>query len=357
MTRLRIRLRLLPVLLLPSLMTGCARSEGVPAWESVNPVRPLPEPPLGLDRTFAELPDPPTPARVRLGRWLFYDTRLSADGSVSCATCHRPEHAFSEPTPVSTGIGGQKGGRKAPSFVNQAWTLYPHLFWDGRAGSLEEQALGPVANPIEMGNTHDRMIETLRGVQGYAPYFREAFGTEEITAERVAKAIADYERTRLSGNSPWDRWKRLGDASAVSPAVIQGDQLFFGKAGCNQCHLGQNFTDSRFHNLGVGWDPAPRTFADQGRYAVTSVEADRGAFKTPGLREVARRAPYMHAGSIATLRDVVDFYNRGGNPNPFLSPKIAPLNLTPGEVDALVAFLEALNGEGFQDEAPTAFPR
>lgn len=329
----------------------------VPAWEAANPVVPVPAPPLGIDGQLTDLPDPPTPERVRLGRWLFYDTRLSADGTIACATCHRPENAFSEPTPVSTGIGGQKGGRKAPSFVNAAWTVYPNFFWDGRAQSLEEQALGPVANPIEMGNTHDQMIQSLRAVGAYAPYFNEAFGSEEITAERVAKAIADYERTRMSGNSPWDRWKRLRDESAVSAQVKQGDELFFGKAGCNQCHLGQNFTDSTFHNLGIGWDPKARSFKDAGRSAISKNTADTGAFKTPTLREVTLHAPYMHDGSLQTLREVVDYYNNGGTHNPFLDPKIQPLKLTNDEVDALVRFMEALEGEGYQEAPLKEFPQ
>jgi cytochrome c peroxidase len=178
---------------------------------------------------------------VRLGRWLYYDKRLSADNTIACATCHIPEHAFTEPDPVSTGIRGQKGNRKAPTFINAAWALFPHTFWDGRAASLEAQAVGPMANPIEMGNTHEAMIQTLQGVKGYAKYFEESFGSPEITLDHVAKAIADYERTRMSGNSPYDRWKN-GDESAVRRAVKLGDQLFFDKAGCNQCHLGYNFT-------------------------------------------------------------------------------------------------------------------
>lgn len=340
----------------PQNTTVEATGPAVPAWEADNPIKPLPAPPLGISGTFAELPEPPTPERVRLGRWLFYDTRLSADGTISCASCHRPENAFSEPTPVSTGINGQKGGRKAPTFLNAAWAIYPNFFWDGRAKSLEEQALGPVANPIEMGNTHDAMVQALRAASGYAPYFEEAFGTEEITPDRIAKAIADYERTRMSGNSPWDRWKHRKDESAVSEQVKKGDELFFNKAACNQCHLSDNFTDSSFHNLGVGWDPARRVFADEGRSVVSKVETDRGAFKTPTLREVALHAPYMHDGSVPTLREVVELYNRGGIPNPYLDPKIKPLNLTGDEIDALVKFMEALNGEGYQDTPPKAFP-
>jgi cytochrome c peroxidase len=317
---------------------------------------PLPEPPLGVDHAFSELQDPPTPERVRLGRWLYYDTRLSADNTVSCATCHRPENAFSEPTPVSTGIRGQKGNRKAPTFINAAWALFPHTFWDGRAASLEDQALGPVANPIEMGNTHDAMIQTIQGIEGYARYFEEAFGSPEITTDRIAKAIADYERTRMSGNSPYDRWKN-GDESAVSEQVKLGDRLFFDKAGCNQCHLGYNFTDSLFHNLGVGWDPETQQFKDLGRAAITNQESDTGAFKTPTVREVTKRAPYMHDGSIATLREVVELYDDGGEANPYLDPKIKPLDLTDEEVDALVAMMEALTGEGYMDTAPASFPK
>lgn len=348
-----------------ALLGGCQSSGAkptapvVPEWEAANPVVPLPAPPLGIDMKLTDLPDPPTPERVRLGRWLYYDTRLSADGTIACATCHRPENAFSEPTPVSTGIRDQKGGRKAPSFINQAWTLYPNFFWDGRAKSLEEQALGPIANPIEMGNTHEAMVQTVRN-SGYAPYFKEAFGTEEIMKERVAKAIADYERTRMSGNSPWDRWKKERNESAVSPEVKKGDELFFGKAGCNQCHLGQNFTESTFHNLGIGWDPKTRAFKDDGRFAVTKNEADRGAFKTPTVRDVSLHAPYMHDGSLATLRDVVQHYNKGGIRNPHLDPKmkaLGALNLKEDEIDALVKFMEALKGEGYQDTPPTAFPR
>ncbi len=142
-----------------AILSGC--EEKIPEWELANPVVPIPEPPLGITYSFGDLEEPPTPERVRLGRWLFYDTRLSADGTISCATCHKPENAFSEPTPVSTGIDGQKGTRKSPSFVNQAWTLYPHFFWDGRAESLEEQALGPIENPVEMGHTLGSMLETL----------------------------------------------------------------------------------------------------------------------------------------------------------------------------------------------------
>ena len=327
------------------------------AWETANPIQPLPKPPLGISSSFADLEKPPTPERVRLGRWLFFDKRLSADGTIACASCHVPEHAFSELTPNSSGIHGQHGARKAPSFVNQAWTIYPNFFWDGRASSLEDQALGPIANPIEMGNTHDGMVKSLKGVAGYAPYFKEAFGTDEITKERVAQALADYERTRMSGNSPVDRWQLAKDENAVSAEVKKGYELFFGKAECNQCHLGDNYTDSRFHNLGIGWDPKTKTLKDLGRYAISKKDEDRGAFKTPGLREVAKHPPYMHDGSVATLEAVVEHYNKGGDKNPWLSTRIKKLGLDKAEVQALVKFMEALSGEGYMDTAPAAFPQ
>lgn len=343
--------------------------QGQPSvWEKDNPLLPIPTPPLGIGvketyKTLTDLPDPPTPEKVRLGRWLFFDKRLSADNTIACANCHQPGKAFSESTPVSTGIGGQKGGRKAPSFVNLAWTALPHFFWDGRAASLEEQAGGPMINPIEMGNeNHDVVIGKLQSIKGYATYFNEAFGNPEISIERVTKAIADYERTRMSGNSPWDQWRTGGDRSAVSTEVKKGHELFFGSAFCNNCHLGQNFTDNDFHNLGVGWNEETNSFADEGRYAVTQKEEHKGAFKTPSLRDVSKRAPYMHDGSIPTLREVVDLYVKGGNPNPYLDKKIdrrfaEHLDLSEEDITALVKFLEALDGEGYQDTEPKSFPQ
>ena len=214
-----------------------------------------------------------------------------------------------------------------------------------------------------MGNTHSAMVETLGRIPGYAPYFKEAFGSPEITKERVAKAIADYERTRMSGNSPWDRWRYNRDENAVSAQVKQGHELFQGKASCAQCHLSNNFSDGQFHNIGVGWDAGTKAFKDEGRWAVSqhlgeeARQGDRGAFKTPTIREVTKHAPYMHDGSIATLREVVEFYNRGGEKNPWLDPKIKPLNLTEAEIDAIVALMHALEGEGYQDTPPTRFPQ
>ncbi len=336
-------------------------SAQIPVWERDNPIKPLPTPPLGIDTAYADLPDPPKPARVRLGRWLFFDARLSSDGNVSCATCHRPDHAFSEPLPVSTGVHGLKGTRKAQTFINQAWTIYPRFFWDGRAASLEAQALLPISTPNEMGMPHAQLLARLRTIRGYEPYFREAFGaaagSDAVTIERIAKALADYERTRLSGNSAWDRWRQRRDESAVSAQVKAGHALFFGKAACNQCHLGQNFTDSQFHNVGIGWQAGTKTFADRGRFDVTKKPADLGAFKTPTLRDLRRRGPYMHDGSVATLREVMDLYTRGGTANPHLSPKVKALRLSPADVDALIAFMDALNSDDPPEVAPRSFPQ
>jgi cytochrome c peroxidase len=354
------------------------------ALEEANPLLPLPQTPLGIPGKLSELDDAPTPESVRLGRWLFFDPRLSIDETVSCATCHRPPHGYSEPTPVSSGVKGKTGNRKAPPVLNLAFNIEPHQFWDGRAATLEEQAVGPMINPVEMAMpNHDIVVERIRGAKDYAPFFAQAFGSEEINIERIGKAIADYERTRLSGNSPWDRWRaepdpedakididaatdfegnvQLGeidftDGKHVSAEVKLGHYVFFEKAFCNQCHLGPTLTDSQFHNLGVGWNAETKSFADKGRFVVTKQEEDIGAFKTPTLREVSRHGPYMHDGSVETLREVVELYARGGEQNPTLSPKVFKLDLTEREIDAVVAFMEALDGEGYLDRPPTAFP-
>jgi cytochrome c peroxidase len=344
----------------PASRAGAAPGDP-PAWERANPVRPLPEPPLGSPADFAAVPWV-TPEKVRLGRWLFYDARLSADGTISCASCHDPARAFSELTPHSTGIRGQDGTRKAPPILNAAWPVYPVFFWDGRAASLAEQAQGPMVNPVEMGNTHAGVVTTVAGLAGYRPYFAEAFGDPRVDIGRVAEAIAAYEATRLSGNSAADRFD-AGDEAALTPAARRGRDLFFGRAACSQCHLGPNYTDGQFHNLGVGWrgvrdgEPPERGFRDPGRWTVTRRPEDLGAFKTPTLRDCSRHPPYMHDGSVATLREAVAFYWRGGVENPWLSEKIRRVGFGRGEIDDLVAFLEALDGEGWQDEAPRDFPR
>jgi cytochrome c peroxidase len=343
-------------------LAACKRQPPpVPIWEMESPVVALPRAPLGITADFAALGFQVTPDKVRLGRWLFYDRRLSADGTTSCGDCHRPQNAFSEPEPRSTGVGGRRGVRKAPTFVNGAFSVYPVYFWDGRAASLAEQAKAPMANPVEMANTHEGVVATVAGLAGYRTAFRRAFGDDRIDVDRVAEAIAAYEATRLSGNSAYDRYD-AGEVTALTAQQEMGRELFFGKAACNGCHLGQNFTDSRFHNLGIGWVEPPRGadprtgFKDPGRAAVSRDPKDTGAFKTPTLRDCTRHAPHMHDGSMTTMRQVVMHYAKGGNPNPWLDEAVKPLALSAAEVDALVAFLSALEGEGYQDVAPATFP-
>lgn len=296
--------------------------------------------PLGLSADLRVPADNPlTPDKIALGRMLYFDKRLSADGTVSCATCHDPNKGWTDNQPVSSGIKGQKGGRSAPTVINA--TYLPLQFWDGRAKTLEEQVLGPIANPIEMGNTHEQMVKTVQGVAGYPPLFAKAFGGGAVTKERVAQAIASFERTVLSGNSRYDRYV-TGDKSALSESEARGLTVFLGKGRCVTCHVPPTFSDGRFHNLGVGVS-APKP--DPGRFVVTKDEKDRGAFKTPMLRDVALSAPYMHDGSQKTLEGAVDFYDRGGEANPHLDPLVSKLKLTATEKADLVAFMKALNGE------------
>lgn len=297
--------------------------------------------PRGLQAGAAYVPadNPPTAARVELGRFLYFDPRLSADATVSCATCHDPAHGFAEPRRTSVGVGGKTGTRNAPTVLNRLFSA--EQFWDGRAADLEEQAKGPLVNPVEMAMPdHDAVVAVVRKIPGYAPLFEAAFGSREVTIDRIVQAIASYERTVLTGDSPFDR-HAAGDQAALSAAAQRGLALFNGKANCVTCHAGFNFTDEGYHNLGVGMDaPEP----DLGRYAISKQEVDRGAFKTPTLRNVTETAPYMHDGSEATLRDVIEFYDRGGRPNPWLSKEMRPLGLTDAEKQDLLAFLEALTG-------------
>ncbi len=351
----RTALRVIAAAFLPA-AAACATPPPATRWEVDNPLAALPAPPLGVEADFSSLAFKVTPEKVRLGRWIFFDKRLSSDGTIACASCHRPENAFSEPTPRSTGVRGQQGTRKSPTFLNGAWPLYEVYFWDGRASSLIEQAKGPMANPIEMANTHELVVATVSGVGGYKQAFREVYGDEVVSIDRVAESIAAYEATRLSGNSSWDRYQ-AGDKTALSDQARLGSELFFGKAECAQCHVGWNFTDSLFYNIGIGWDERSRRLADVGRVAISGEARDTGAFKTPTLRDVSKHAPYMHDGSVETLRDAVEHYNRGGTPNPWLHERIRKLDLSPQEVDALVAFMQALDGEGYQDSAPTSFPQ
>jgi cytochrome c peroxidase len=343
----------------PSSLLLAALLALAPSWERESPVRDLPKPPLGMEVDYSAARVKVSPEKVRLGRWLFYDARLSRDGTVSCATCHRPGHAFSEPSPHSTGVGGAEGARKAPPIVNVAFSVFDRYFWDGRATSLVEQAKAPMVNPVEMANTHEGVVRTVRGIEGYRVAFRAAYGDEALDIDRIADAIAAYETTRLSGNSAYDRFN-AGETSALSEEAREGLGIFFGRGRCNACHLGPTFTDSRFHNVGIGYDPRllpPATgFTDQGRYAITGDPADIGAFKTPTLRDLSSRAPYMHDGSVATLEDAVVSYLRVRR-NPWLDPQMEEVELGHFDVAPLVAFLRSLDGSGYEDEAPRSFPQ
>jgi cytochrome c peroxidase len=289
-----------------------------------------------LPPVIAPLNNPQSSLKILLGKQLYFDTRLSKDNTISCATCHDPAMGWSDAGPTSVGIKGQKGGRRAPPVSNAAYA--PLQFWDGRAPTLEEQAKGPVANPIEMGNTHVEMLKTVQFIPGYVKIFEQVFGTSIVTIDLVAEAIASFERTVVTTDSPFDRYVR-GDNDALTKLEKQGLEIFNGKGHCTACHWGGYFSDGRFHNLGV--KPTDPSAPDPGRYAVTKDSSDIGAFKTPTIRDVALRAPYMHNGSEKTLEDVVDLYNKGGRTGDHnISPLIVPLGLSKNEKKALVAFMK-----------------
>lgn len=316
-----------------------------------------PQPPLGLPPVFFPDDNPYTPQKAELGRLLYFDNRLSTDGKVACASCHEPEKAFTDGMAVSIGIGGQKGGRSAPTVINRAYSTLQ--FWDGRSASLEDQVKGPLANPIEMTTeksealAHQETVKRIRAIPGYVALFRKVFGTDQITIDHVAQAVATFERTVLSGNSPYDRYQ-AGDKNALTASQVRGQDIFFKKAACDSCHLGFNFTDGSYENVGIGMD---RPNPDLGRFMVSHKEEDKGAFKTPTLREIEHTAPYMHDGSLKTLEEVVEHYDKGGIKNPYLNQRIKPLKLTAQDKKDLVAFLKALSGEGWQHiKAPTQFP-
>jgi cytochrome c peroxidase len=271
--------------------------------------------PLGLD-LYLPVPEdnPITLEKIELGRRLFFDRRLSRDGSISCSSCHDPERAFSDGRAVAVGVFGRTGRRNSPALINRGYGR--SFFWDGRIKTLEEQVLKPIEDPNEMDST-----------------LAEAAARVSMTPEEISRALASFVRSILSGDSPFDRYIN-GDRSALTSEQQIGLQVFRGKANCTACHVGPNFTDERLHNTGVAWRDGRLT--DEG--------GGRGDFKTPTLREISRTAPYMHDGSLTGLEDVIDFYDRGGRPNPSLDSEIRPLRLTAEEKKALAAFLRALNG-------------
>jgi cytochrome c peroxidase len=295
--------------------------------------------PLGLDAFRPTPPDNPlTPAKIALGRRLFEDRRLSRDGSLACAGCHQRRRAFTDGRPVAVGVGGRTGARNAPTLINRGYGT--SFFWDGRAPTLEAQVLQPLLDMREMASTREAVLDRLRRDRVYRREFRAVFGRDPEWDD-VGRALASYVRSIRSGDSPYDRY-RSGVTSALTAEQQRGMRIFLGRGNCWSCHAGASLTDERFHNTGVAF--ARGAAADEGRAFVTRRPADRGAFKTPTLREVARTAPYMHDGSLPTLDEVVEYYNRGGNVNPGLDREIRPLDLAVDERRALVAFLRALSG-------------
>jgi len=328
---------------------------------------------LGLPKLTIPIDNQQSVEKIALGRQLFNDKRLSQDGSISCASCHEQKKAFTDGQQVAVGIGQQTGFRNAPTVVNAAY--YKTLFLDGRAASLEEQALGPFLNPIEHGlKSHQQIVDIVSQIPNYQKQFARVFNTSDITAELIAQAIASFERTQVAGNSAFDRYLFGRDRQALTASEARGMRLFRRKGNCANCHeiSGKDalFMDNRFYNLGVGFEKVNPKIADfvealragdsadefaftdaqraeLGRFNVTHIIADIGKFKTPTLRNIALTAPYMHDGSMNTLEEVVDYYDQGGEKNPYLDSAIFPLHFTDQEKLDLVAFLKALSSESY----------
>ncbi|MFC1562520.1 cytochrome-c peroxidase [candidate division KSB1 bacterium] len=338
-------------------------------------------PPLGLPPVPYPIDNPQSAEKIALGEKLFNETKFSTTGDVSCATCHMVDKAFTDsPLPVSEGINKLKGTRNAPTVINSVY--FETLFWDGRSPSLEDQALHPFVNPIEMGlKDHQPILKVIQKDSEYQKLFKKVFGKsgKAITMTEVTQAIAAFERVQVTGNSPFDRWYYSGEENALTPAQKRGFDLFVNQGRCVSCHVIEQtqalFTDNRFHNIGVGINDiqndvpelageflqakitesevdvkvlSDKRTSELGRFAITRDFDDLGSFRTSTLRNIDVTAPYMHDGSLETLRDVVEHYDHGGvteedDPvNDFLSGGIRPLNLTDEQIDDLVAFLEAL---------------
>ena len=275
--------------------------------------------PLGLD-LYLPVPEenPLTAESIEQGRQLFFDRRLSRDSSISCSSCHDPERAFSDGRAIAIGVSGRKGRRNSPALINRGYGRL--FFWDGRLSTLEEQVLKPIEDPSEMDLS-----------------LPEAAARVSLAPDEISRALASFVRSILSGDSPFDRFID-GDRTALAPEEQAGLQLFRGKANCAACHVGPNFTDERLHNTGIAWRDGK--LADSG--------AGQGNFKTPTLREIARTAPYMHDGSIATLEDVIEYYDRGGNRHAALDTESHALRLSFAEKQNIIAFLRCLNGMTYQ---------
>ena len=343
--------------------------------------------PLGLPKVPVPANNKLTPEKIKLGDKLFHDTRFSSTGKVSCATCHDIKKAFTDsPLKVSEGINKLTGTRNAPTVVNAA---YMHsMFWDGREPDLEGQSAGPFINPVEMGlANHKPILKIVRKDAEYKKLFKQAFNKSgsRIKMKHVQQAIASFERTIISGNSPFDRYQYGGDKNALSKSELRGLNVFLEQGRCVSCHtISQThalFTDSRFHNLGIGFERinkdakelanafakakknaaevdvavlTNKNTSELGRFAVSTQSRDMGSFKTPTLRNIAKTAPYMHDGSLESLLDVVKFYNNGGRVNEsdptfdFQSGGIRPLDLSDEQMDDLVAFMEALTSPEYK---------
>ena len=362
--------------------------------------------PASLWRNLIPANNPMTAEKVALGEKLYFDKRISASGSVSCAICHDPANAFTDHNSVAIGVSSKAGTRNAPTILNAMFSQ--RLFWDGRAGSLEEQAKQPMTNPFEMGMvSNDAVVARVRAIPEYRKVFQRVFGSERITIDTIVKAIAAYERTQLSANSPFDRFMS-GDTNAITEAQKRGWELFKGKAKCIDCHSfsfgSPFFTDFKFHNTGVvakdmkiehlsglarqigegealssrskpndatNNRPGPplqtqesvpslahtRGFTELGRYLVTKQPTDIAAFKTPTLRDIELTTPYMHNGSEKTLIDVVRFYNRGGSENENLDQRLRPLHLSDDEINNLVEFMRALTSDEILRQTQSSKPQ
>lgn len=338
-------------LLLPIALVGCKRAvSNRPIGKTVQiPV------PLGLPALPIPANNPPTAETIALGRRLFYDTHVSVDNTLSCASCHDPKAYFTDGKNVSTGVRGALGVRNAPTILNAAYL--PFQFWDGRAITLEEQAAFPIANPVEMSQPHAADVSKLGDDPQYRSMFQSAFGTSDVNIQRVEEALASFERTALTGNSAFDRYQYGGDKTALTPAQLRGFMVYLDptRGNCAACHtVGAHdalFTDGKFHNTGQGVNDSG-TFSDVGRFHETKIATDTGAFKTPTLRNIAGTAPYMHDGNLKTLKAVVDFYAGGGNSNPYLDPEMKKIHLSGQDRADLVEFLQSLTG----DVAPNLGP-
>ena len=307
--------------------------------------------PLGITKSIEHPSDnSATDEKIKLGRRLFFDPILSDDGSMACASCHRPENGFASADAVSIGVGGIRGNRNVPTILNRG--LGKTFFWDGRENSLEQQALQPITNPKELASSLDAVIGRLKSDTTYVDLFAAAFMSANektetnsqpvnvVTPENLAKALSCFERTLTVGNSAVDQF-RASKYESLTARQRTGMWVFESRGRCWQCHSGDNLSDEQFHNTGVSFGTPDR---DQGRFSNSSKEIDRFAMKTPTLRGVAQTAPYMHDGSIKTLREVVEFYSNGGSPqDPNLDSRIKPLKLTEEEIIALTDFLEALS--------------